>query len=56
VRVKASQRMPAPSAQPDVYSCVIERHFEPVGIVDPQKLFDLVERQLGPARAPDAEP
>lgn len=51
VRVRASQRMPAPSSQPDLYSCVIERHFEPVGIIDPQKLFELVERRLSSERS-----
>lgn len=55
VRVKASERMPAPESQPDVYAGVLERHFEPVGILDLGKLFDLVERLLGPgAQASEA--
>lgn len=51
VRVRASQRMPAPPSQPELYACVIERHFEPVGIIDPQKLFELVERRLASERS-----
>lgn len=46
VRVKASERLPVPQANPDVYSAVIERHFDPVGLLDPQKLLDLIQRRL----------
>lgn len=46
-RVRRDQTMRAPAADVDVYHGAIERDAELVGILDPAKLFDHVEKLLG---------
>ncbi|MEZ6183523.1 MAG: chemotaxis protein CheW [Planctomycetota bacterium] len=46
VRIDAAQRMPPPTSHSEVYTAAVERNFEVVGVIDPARLFDLVERRL----------
>ncbi len=46
-RVRRDQTMRAPAADVDVYHGAVERDTELVGILDPSKLFDHVEKLLG---------
>ena len=46
-RVRRDQTMRAPAAEVDVYHGAVERDTELVGILDPAKLFDHVEKLLG---------
>ena len=46
VRVENEQRMPPPASNSEVYTGAVERDFEIVGVIDPKRLFDLVERRL----------
>lgn len=46
-RVRRDQTMRAPAADVDVYQGAIERDTELVGVLDPTKLFDHVEKLLG---------
>lgn len=46
-RIRRDQTMRAPAAEVDVYHGAVERDTELVGILDPAKLFDHVEKLLG---------
>lgn len=46
-RVRRDQTMRAPAGDVDVYHGAIERDTELVGVLDPAKLFDHVEKLLG---------
>ncbi|MBX3470266.1 MAG: chemotaxis protein CheW [Planctomycetes bacterium] len=46
-RVRRDQTMRAPAAEADVYHGAVERDAELVGVLDPSKLFDHMEKLLG---------
>ncbi|MCA8924086.1 MAG: chemotaxis protein CheW [Planctomycetes bacterium] len=46
VRIDKGHRMPPPASNSEVYSGAVERDFEIVGVIDPERLFDLVEQRL----------
>jgi len=46
-RIRVDESVRPPAAEVDVYHGAVERDYELVGILDPMKLFDHVERSLG---------
>ncbi len=48
-RVRGGETMPVPSTELDIYVGTIEREGQLVGVLDPAKLFDLLERRMAGA-------
>lgn len=45
-RVTQAETMSIPPTELEIYSCAVERDGQLVGIIDPSKLFDWIERRL----------